>query len=36
MYWRNMKIKIVVGLMIVGLIGFVILLIVKGNQNQQQ
>ncbi len=34
MYWRNMKIKIIVGLMIIGLIGFIILIIVKTRQNQ--
>jgi hypothetical protein len=32
MYWRNMKIKIIVGLMVVGLIGFLVLIIVKANQ----
>jgi preprotein translocase subunit Sss1 len=34
MYWRNMKIKIIVGLMVLGLIGFVILIIVKTSQNK--
>ena len=35
MYWRNMKIKIIVGLMIIRLIGFVVLIIVKYRQNNQ-
>ena len=34
MYWRNMKIKIIVGLMVLGLIGFIILIIVKTQQNK--
>jgi preprotein translocase subunit Sss1 len=29
MYWRAMKIKILVGLVVVGLIGFIILIIVQ-------
>lgn len=29
LYWRNMKIKILIGLCVVGLIGFVVLIIVQ-------
>lgn len=29
LYWRNMKIKIIVGLCILGILGFVILVIVQ-------
>lgn len=34
LYWRNMKIKILIGFCIVGLVGFVVLIIVQTAQNR--
>ena len=35
MYWRQCKIKIIVGLCIVGLLGFIILIIVQNTSNDE-
>lgn len=34
LYWRNMKIKILIGLCVLGLIGFVVLIIVQTTKNK--
>jgi preprotein translocase subunit Sss1 len=34
LYWRNMKIKILIGLCVLGLVGFVVLIIVQTAKKQ--